>query len=550
MGCAVNGPGEAGDADFGIAGGRDVGFIYAHGRVLKKVSSETLIDELFREIDAWIAAGMQPAEAAEDGEAGGARNGGGVARFRSTRSLGADGAPGLPALPPDPSRRPRGRRGGQPQAARARRLHPAGERRRLDVPAARLAGAREGRPDHPRGDGRDRLAGDADAGPDAGRALAGDRPLRVAGGLQASGPQRPRVRAPADARGDGHLPRARDPVVPRPAADALPLPDEGSRRAAAARGPDPRPRVHHEGLVLVRPRRGRARPQLPLHKGAYDRIFERCGLEIYLVAGRVGDDGRQRERGLPRAGRDGREHTRHLRARRLRGRPGDRARRSRVRRSSRRRSTRPTRSRRRAWRRSRTSPSCSASTRRRRRRRCPSSPTARSCSRSCAATTGSTRASCSRRSASPYRPATEEEIREAFGADPGSLGPVGTSVEVVADEALREGQFVAGANRTGYHLRGVEAGRDFEARFANIREVAGGRHVPEVRRRAALPDGDRGRPHLQARDALLRAARRDLPRRGREGEAARHGQLRHRAGPDDGGGRRAAPRRARHRVAA
>jgi (E)-4-hydroxy-3-methylbut-2-enyl-diphosphate synthase len=35
MGCAVNGPGEAGDADFGIAGGRDVGFVYAHGRVLK-----------------------------------------------------------------------------------------------------------------------------------------------------------------------------------------------------------------------------------------------------------------------------------------------------------------------------------------------------------------------------------------------------------------------------------------------------------------------------------------------------------------------------------
>ena len=59
MGCAVNGPGEAGDADFGIAGGRDVGFIYAHGRVLKKVSSETLIDELFVEIDRWLADGMQ-----------------------------------------------------------------------------------------------------------------------------------------------------------------------------------------------------------------------------------------------------------------------------------------------------------------------------------------------------------------------------------------------------------------------------------------------------------------------------------------------------------
>jgi (E)-4-hydroxy-3-methylbut-2-enyl-diphosphate synthase len=59
MGCAVNGPGEAGDADFGIAGGRDTGFIYAHGRVLKKVSSDILVDELFHEIDTWIAAGME-----------------------------------------------------------------------------------------------------------------------------------------------------------------------------------------------------------------------------------------------------------------------------------------------------------------------------------------------------------------------------------------------------------------------------------------------------------------------------------------------------------
>jgi (E)-4-hydroxy-3-methylbut-2-enyl-diphosphate synthase len=58
LGCAVNGPGEAGDADFGIAGGRDVGFVYAHGRVLKKVPSDVLIDTLFEEIDQWIAAGM------------------------------------------------------------------------------------------------------------------------------------------------------------------------------------------------------------------------------------------------------------------------------------------------------------------------------------------------------------------------------------------------------------------------------------------------------------------------------------------------------------
>jgi prolyl-tRNA synthetase len=78
-----------------------------------------------------------------------------------------------------------------------------------------------------------------------------------------------------------------------------------------------------------------------------------------------------------------------------------------------------------------------------------------------------------------FRPATEDEIRDAFGADPGSIGPVGVAVEVVADEALREGQFVAGANKTGHHLRGVQAGRDFEARFANIREVREGDTCPK-----------------------------------------------------------------------
>jgi prolyl-tRNA synthetase len=71
---------------------------------------------------------------------------------------------------------------------------------------------------------------------------------------------------------------------------------------------------------------------------------------------------------------------------------------------------------------------------------------------------------------SEVRPSTGDEIRAAFGADPGSLGPVGFQGEVIADEALQEGQFVAGANRTGWHLRGVEHGRDFQARFADIRQ--------------------------------------------------------------------------------
>jgi prolyl-tRNA synthetase len=76
------------------------------------------------------------------------------------------------------------------------------------------------------------------------------------------------------------------------------------------------------------------------------------------------------------------------------------------------------------------------------------------------------------------RPAQPEEIREAFGADGGSIGPVGASVEMVADETLREGQYVVGANRDDRHLRGVQAGRDFEARFADLREVRAGDACP------------------------------------------------------------------------
>ena len=80
--------------------------------------------------------------------------------------------------------------------------------------------------------------------------------------------------------------------------------------------------------------------------------------------------------------------------------------------------------------------------------------------------------------ASDFRPAEDEEIRKAFGASGGSLGPVGVGVEVIADETLREGQFVAGANTDGRHLRGVEAGRDYQPRFADIREPQEGDACP------------------------------------------------------------------------
>lgn len=51
MGCAVNGPGEARDADVGIAGGKGSGLIFSRGQILRKVPEDRLVDELFKEIE-------------------------------------------------------------------------------------------------------------------------------------------------------------------------------------------------------------------------------------------------------------------------------------------------------------------------------------------------------------------------------------------------------------------------------------------------------------------------------------------------------------------
>jgi (E)-4-hydroxy-3-methylbut-2-enyl-diphosphate synthase len=59
LGCAVNGIGEARHADFGITGAKDMGMIYSKGEPLKKVPTERLVDELFKEIDRYYAAGKK-----------------------------------------------------------------------------------------------------------------------------------------------------------------------------------------------------------------------------------------------------------------------------------------------------------------------------------------------------------------------------------------------------------------------------------------------------------------------------------------------------------
>ena len=57
LGCAVNGIGEAAAADFGIAGAKNEGVIFAQGKAIRKVATEKLVDELFAEIDKSLAHG-------------------------------------------------------------------------------------------------------------------------------------------------------------------------------------------------------------------------------------------------------------------------------------------------------------------------------------------------------------------------------------------------------------------------------------------------------------------------------------------------------------
>ena len=52
MGCAVNGPGESREADYGIAGGRGEGLIFSHGVILEKTTEDKLIDRLIELIEA------------------------------------------------------------------------------------------------------------------------------------------------------------------------------------------------------------------------------------------------------------------------------------------------------------------------------------------------------------------------------------------------------------------------------------------------------------------------------------------------------------------
>ena len=70
MGCVVNGPGEAREADIGIAAGRGRGHLFIKGQVVRVVPEEEMVAALIDEAERLVAEGVEARLAAADGEAG------------------------------------------------------------------------------------------------------------------------------------------------------------------------------------------------------------------------------------------------------------------------------------------------------------------------------------------------------------------------------------------------------------------------------------------------------------------------------------------------
>ena len=104
------------------------------------------------------------------------------------------------------------------------------------------------------------------------------------------------------------------------------------------------------------------------------------------------------------------------------------------------------------------------------------------------------------------RPAQPAEIRDWFGAEPGSLGPVGVNeADASWPTSALEGRrnMIAGANKDDYHLRNVTPGEDFRPSIFDLRQVAAGDTCARCGHAARHRQDSRDRAHFQARLQVL-----------------------------------------------
>jgi prolyl-tRNA synthetase len=75
----------------------------------------------------------------------------------------------------------------------------------------------------------------------------------------------------------------------------------------------------------------------------------------------------------------------------------------------------------------------------------------------------------------PHRPAQKDEVKSALGVPAGFIGPMGHTIRKIADPVLKQGLYAAGANKEGYHVKGVSAEKHLaDAEFSDIHIAAAG----------------------------------------------------------------------------
>jgi prolyl-tRNA synthetase len=82
-----------------------------------------------------------------------------------------------------------------------------------------------------------------------------------------------------------------------------------------------------------------------------------------------------------------------------------------------------------------------------------------------------------------FRPAAKEEIKEMLGVEAGFIGPIDNmgdrDMRIIADPTIKEGVYITGANKAGYHMRGVRPGEHFKPEWVDIHEAKAGDGCPE-----------------------------------------------------------------------
>ncbi len=68
----------------------------------------------------------------------------------------------------------------------------------------------------------------------------------------------------------------------------------------------------------------------------------------------------------------------------------------------------------------------------------------------------------------PVRTALKDEVFKVLGVEAGFIGPMGHSLRIIADDSLKKGVYISGANKADYHVRGVRPGIHFNAEWVDI----------------------------------------------------------------------------------